>query len=64
MELHVCIEAHEVLKPLAATCNAICGFAHKKGILENPLEATPWIDVAMPKTSRGCAIADLVRLFE
>lgn len=42
-----CIEAHDGLKPLSAARNAIRGFARKKGILENPAEAMPWIASAM-----------------
>lgn len=53
--LRACIEAHDGLKPLDAARNAIRGFARKKGILENPAEAMPWIADAMSKGGRASA---------
>lgn len=53
--LRACIEAHDGLKPLSAARNAIRGFARKKGILENPAEAMPWIAAAMTKGGHASA---------
>lgn len=38
-----CIEAHDGLRPLTAARDAVRGFARKKGILENPAAALPWM---------------------
>lgn len=53
--LRACIEARDGLKPLSAARNAIRGFARKKGILENPAEAMPWIAAAMTKGGHASA---------
>ncbi|MFD1197441.1 DUF982 domain-containing protein [Brucella gallinifaecis] len=46
-----CCDSHDGIKPMKAAENAIRGFAKKRGILEEPQCAMPWITGA--KSSSG-----------